>query len=115
MVPLTEGRVKRFLVEGKRHHPPTPLYSSSSQSHDQEEVDPVDNFELEPIEYCNQLPPIHGRKKKKRKAKRGGKGKGMEHRRNSSKQKECSSFSVISSPTLAGRRRRSKVLQVGWF
>ncbi|GJS28909.1 hypothetical protein Tco_0489529 [Tanacetum coccineum] len=53
MVPLTEGRVKRFLVDRKRPHPLTSSSSSSpqSQSHDQEQVDSVDNFELEPIEY----------------------------------------------------------------
>ncbi|GJS88228.1 hypothetical protein Tco_0770864 [Tanacetum coccineum] len=64
MVPLTEGRVKRFLVDEKRPHPQTSSSSSSShsQSHDQEEeeVDPVSNYELDPIEYCDQLPPIPG-------------------------------------------------------
>nr|GFC33690.1 hypothetical protein [Tanacetum cinerariifolium] len=42
---------------------PHPLTSSSSssahsQSHDQEEVDSVSNYELDPIEYYDQLPPI---------------------------------------------------------
>ncbi|GKC62827.1 hypothetical protein Tco_1095425, partial [Tanacetum coccineum] len=57
MVPLTEGRVKRFMVDGKRPHPPTSS-SSSSQSQSQEENDPVDNYQLNPIEYHNQLPRI---------------------------------------------------------
>ncbi|GJU17669.1 hypothetical protein Tco_1145635 [Tanacetum coccineum] len=62
MVPLTEGREKRFMVDGKRPHPPTSssFSSSQSQSQNQEDNDPVNNFELEPIEYCNQLPPIPG-------------------------------------------------------
>nr|GEY52443.1 hypothetical protein [Tanacetum cinerariifolium] len=59
-------------IQLKRPHPPTSSSSSSSQSqsHDQEEFDLVANLELEPIEYCDQPPPF------------------LEHRRNSSKQKE---------------------------
>ncbi|GJR43848.1 hypothetical protein Tco_1311951 [Tanacetum coccineum] len=57
MVPLTKRRVERFMVDEKRPHPPT-SFSSSSQSHD--EIDPVDNYQLSPITYHNQLPPILG-------------------------------------------------------
>ncbi|GKF97429.1 hypothetical protein Tco_0293250 [Tanacetum coccineum] len=59
MVPLIEGRVKWFLVDGKRPHPPTPSASSLSQSssQSQEQVNPIDNYTPELIEYCNQLPP----------------------------------------------------------
>ncbi|GJZ60889.1 hypothetical protein Tco_0617026 [Tanacetum coccineum] len=48
------------LRDGKRSHSQTSSSSSltHSQSHDQE-VDPVDNYELDPIEYYDQLPPIH--------------------------------------------------------
>ncbi|GJS91533.1 hypothetical protein Tco_0774169 [Tanacetum coccineum] len=62
MVPLTEGRVKRLLVDGKRPHPPTPTPSASSlsqsPSQSQEQINPVDNYTLGPVEYCNQLSPI---------------------------------------------------------
>ncbi|GJR11456.1 hypothetical protein Tco_0794108 [Tanacetum coccineum] len=64
MVPLTEGWVKRFLVDGKRPHPPTPTPSTSSSSQSpsqsQEQINPVDKYTLDPSEYCNQLPPIPG-------------------------------------------------------
>ncbi|GJS13400.1 hypothetical protein Tco_0407872 [Tanacetum coccineum] len=55
MVHLTEGCAKRFMVDGKRPHPPTSS-SSSSQSHN--DIDSVDNFQLSPVSYHNQLPPI---------------------------------------------------------
>ncbi|GJS28708.1 hypothetical protein Tco_0489328 [Tanacetum coccineum] len=60
MVPFTEGHARRFLVDGKRPHPQTSLSSSSthSQPQDQEQIDPVDNYTLESVEYCNRLPPI---------------------------------------------------------
>ncbi|GJW59741.1 hypothetical protein Tco_0109076 [Tanacetum coccineum] len=51
-------RLYRHLME--KPHPPTSssFSSSESQSQNQEDNDPMDNFKLEPIEYCNQLPPI---------------------------------------------------------
>ncbi|GJR05368.1 hypothetical protein Tco_0528352 [Tanacetum coccineum] len=56
-----EGQVKRILVNGKRPHPLTSSSSSSQyQPHDQEEVNPVDNFKLDLVEYCNQLRLSHG-------------------------------------------------------
>ncbi|GKB30553.1 hypothetical protein Tco_0869954 [Tanacetum coccineum] len=60
MVPLTKGRAHRFMVDGKRSHPQTSSGSSSSQSltPTQGEVDPVDNFTLDPIVFFDQLPPI---------------------------------------------------------
>ncbi|GJX51132.1 hypothetical protein Tco_0277977 [Tanacetum coccineum] len=58
MVPLTEGRARRFLVNGKRPHPQTS--SSSSSTQDQEQIDPVGNYTLDLVDYCNQLPPIPG-------------------------------------------------------
>ncbi|GJX03149.1 hypothetical protein Tco_0189065 [Tanacetum coccineum] len=62
MVPLTEGWVRRFLVDEKRPHPQTSSSSSSTQSQpqDQEQIDLVDNYTLDPIEYCDQLLPIPG-------------------------------------------------------
>ncbi|GJS79769.1 hypothetical protein Tco_0729650 [Tanacetum coccineum] len=52
MAPLIEGRAHRFVVDGKRSHPQTSSGSSSSQSltRTQGEVDPVDNFTLEPVD-----------------------------------------------------------------
>ncbi|GJR85679.1 hypothetical protein Tco_0209690 [Tanacetum coccineum] len=60
MVPLTEGRANWIMIDGKRPHPQTPLESSSSLSPtpNQEEINPVDNYTLDPITYMNQLPPI---------------------------------------------------------
>ncbi|GJT74669.1 hypothetical protein Tco_1041394 [Tanacetum coccineum] len=55
MVPLTEGRAKRFIIEGKMPHPSTSS-SSASQSHD--DIDSVNNYQPSPIIYHNQLPPI---------------------------------------------------------
>ncbi|GJY62111.1 hypothetical protein Tco_0462768 [Tanacetum coccineum] len=94
MVPLIKGRAHRFMVDGTRPHPQTSLGSSSfpSSTPTQGEVDPVDNFTLDLVVYCDQLPPILGGASK-----------------NSSKQKGCSSVLVISSPTL-GRRRNMCVL-----
>ncbi|GJX83364.1 hypothetical protein Tco_0332845 [Tanacetum coccineum] len=62
MIPFTEGQAHRFMVDGKRPHPQTSLGSSSSLSPTptQGEVDPVDNFTLDPVVYCDQLPPIAG-------------------------------------------------------
>ncbi|GKB97844.1 hypothetical protein Tco_0983981 [Tanacetum coccineum] len=62
MVNLIEGRAHRFLIDGKRPHPQTSSSSSSSQSQsqEQEQINLIDNYTLNPIEYCNQLPPIPG-------------------------------------------------------
>ncbi|GKD54434.1 hypothetical protein Tco_1287821 [Tanacetum coccineum] len=62
MVPLTEGRAHRIMVDGKRPHPQTSLGSSSSQSPTltQREVDPMDNYTLDLVVYCDQLLPILG-------------------------------------------------------
>ncbi|GKA26079.1 hypothetical protein Tco_0712188 [Tanacetum coccineum] len=62
MVPLTEGQAHRFMVYGKRPYTQTSSGSSSSPSPTptQGEVDPVDNFTLDPIVYYDQLPPIPG-------------------------------------------------------
>ncbi|GKA39821.1 hypothetical protein Tco_0732414 [Tanacetum coccineum] len=62
MVPLTEGRVRRFLVDEKIPHPQTSSSSSSTQSQpqDQEQINPVDNYTLDPVEYYDQLLPIPG-------------------------------------------------------
>ncbi|GJR00321.1 hypothetical protein Tco_0523305 [Tanacetum coccineum] len=60
MVPLTKGRAHRFMVDGKKPHPQTSSGSSSSPSPTPNlgEVNPVDNYTLDPIVYMNQLPPI---------------------------------------------------------
>ncbi|GJV69279.1 hypothetical protein Tco_1484788 [Tanacetum coccineum] len=65
MVPLTEGRTKRFMVDEKRPHPQTSSssFSTQSQPQDQEQIDPVDNFILNLVEYYDQLPPIPGASK----------------------------------------------------
>ncbi|GJV85596.1 hypothetical protein Tco_1525494 [Tanacetum coccineum] len=62
MIPLTEEKSLRIMVDGKRPHPQTPLESSSSPSptQNQEENDLVDNYTLDSIVYMNQLPPIEG-------------------------------------------------------
>ncbi|GJZ55256.1 hypothetical protein Tco_0610449 [Tanacetum coccineum] len=62
MVPLTEGRAHRIMVDGKRPHPQTSLGSLSSQSPTltQREVDPMDNYTLDLVVYCDQLLPILG-------------------------------------------------------
>ncbi|GJU81305.1 hypothetical protein Tco_1283670 [Tanacetum coccineum] len=63
MIPLSERRVFRIMPDGKRPHPQTPTESSDSQSptpHQNEEIDPVDNYTLDPIVYIDQLPPIQG-------------------------------------------------------
>ncbi|GKE29549.1 hypothetical protein Tco_1444933 [Tanacetum coccineum] len=62
MVPLTEGRAHRFMVDGKRPQSQTSSGSSSSPSPTptQGEVDLVGNFTLDPVVYCDQLPPILG-------------------------------------------------------
>ncbi|GKF29590.1 hypothetical protein Tco_0095932 [Tanacetum coccineum] len=62
MVPLTEARVYRIMVDRKRPHPQTPSESSGSPSPapNQEENDPVDNYTLDPVVYIDQLLPILG-------------------------------------------------------
>ncbi|GJZ12224.1 hypothetical protein Tco_0547454 [Tanacetum coccineum] len=62
MVPLTGGGAQRFLVDGKGPHPKTSFGSSSSpsQTPTQEQVDLVDNYTLDPIEYHDQIPSIPG-------------------------------------------------------
>ncbi|GJT66790.1 hypothetical protein Tco_1018270 [Tanacetum coccineum] len=62
MIPLTEGKARRIIVDGKRPHPQTYLLSSLSPSPTQnlEENDPVDNYTLDPIVFMNQLTPIEG-------------------------------------------------------
>nr|GEU77615.1 hypothetical protein [Tanacetum cinerariifolium] len=62
MIPLTEWKVRRIMVDGKRPHPQTHSDSSLSPSptQNQEENDPVDNYTLDPIFYMNQLPSIEG-------------------------------------------------------
>ncbi|GJU55767.1 hypothetical protein Tco_1229481 [Tanacetum coccineum] len=60
LVPLTEGRAHPFMVDGKRLHPQTSSGSSScpSPTPTQGEINPVDNFTLDPVMYIDQLPPI---------------------------------------------------------
>ncbi|GJR68226.1 hypothetical protein Tco_0014291 [Tanacetum coccineum] len=89
MIHLSERRVFRIMPGEKRPRLPTPTptpsgssESTSSYSHQEEEIDPVNNFTLDPISYINQLPPIK-----------------EESYRNSSKPRECSSALVISYPT----------------
>ncbi|GJS91663.1 hypothetical protein Tco_0774299 [Tanacetum coccineum] len=62
MVPLTEGRTKRIMIDGKRPYPQTSFRSSSSPSPtpNQEQIDLVDNYTLDPVVYYDQLPPIPG-------------------------------------------------------
>ncbi|GJW33394.1 hypothetical protein Tco_0053426 [Tanacetum coccineum] len=62
MVPLTKGRVKRFMVDGKYliHLPPHPLHHNLNLM---KIMTAVDNYKLDPIEYHNQLPPILGASK----------------------------------------------------
>nr|GEW99103.1 hypothetical protein [Tanacetum cinerariifolium] len=62
MVPLTEGRAHRLMVDEKRPHPQTSSGSSSSPSPtpSQGKVDLVENFTLDPVVYCDQLLPIVG-------------------------------------------------------
>nr|GFC81901.1 hypothetical protein [Tanacetum cinerariifolium] len=67
MIPLSERRVFRIMSGGKIPRlptlTPTPSVSSestSSSSHQEEEIDPVNNFILDSIPYINQLPPIEG-------------------------------------------------------
>ncbi|GJX16887.1 hypothetical protein Tco_0217719 [Tanacetum coccineum] len=67
MIPLSERRVFRIIPGGKRPQlptlTPTPSGSSestSSSSHQEEKIDPVNNFTLDPIPYINQLPPFDG-------------------------------------------------------
>nr|GEW59511.1 hypothetical protein [Tanacetum cinerariifolium] len=58
MVPLTEGRAHRFMVDGKRPQSQTSSGSSSSPSPTptQGEVDPVGNFTLDPVMYSSSIP-----------------------------------------------------------
>ncbi|GKF21272.1 hypothetical protein Tco_0069910 [Tanacetum coccineum] len=65
MIPLSERRVFRIMPIGKRPRLPTPTpfessESNSSSSRQTEEIDPVNNFTLDPIPYINQPPPIEG-------------------------------------------------------
>ncbi|GJY75381.1 hypothetical protein Tco_0480497 [Tanacetum coccineum] len=91
MVPLTEGRANRIMIDGKRPHPQTPSESSSSPfpTQNQEENDPVEHYTLDPIIYIDQLPPIP-----------------KENLQNLSKLKGCLNALVISYPT--SKRRSSK-------
>ncbi|GJW94470.1 hypothetical protein Tco_0174142 [Tanacetum coccineum] len=62
MIPLTEGKTRKIMIDRKRPHPQTPSESSSLSSHSQNQGknDPVDNYTLDPIAYTNQLLPIEG-------------------------------------------------------
>ncbi|GKC03785.1 hypothetical protein Tco_0995395 [Tanacetum coccineum] len=62
MIPLTKGRTLRIMPDGKRPHPHTPSESSGlpSPAQNQEEINPVDNYTLDPVVYIDQLPPIEG-------------------------------------------------------
>ncbi|GKD44974.1 hypothetical protein Tco_1269619 [Tanacetum coccineum] len=73
MIPLTEGKARNIMIDGKRPHPQTPSESSSSPSptKNQEENDPVNNYTLDPIIYMNQLPPIPGGESPKLKQTKG--------------------------------------------
>ncbi|GKC18968.1 hypothetical protein Tco_1021118 [Tanacetum coccineum] len=55
MIPLTEGKTRRIMIDGKRPHPQTPSESSLSPSPtpNQEENDPVNNYTLNLIVYIN--------------------------------------------------------------
>ncbi|GJV86032.1 hypothetical protein Tco_1525930 [Tanacetum coccineum] len=93
MVPLTKGRVRRFLVDGKRPHPQT--YSSSSSTQSQPKIKNKSTRLTATLSaslsiVTNFHPFLE------------------EHRRNLSKQKACSSVSVTLCQTLE-RRRRSEV------
>ncbi|GJX05724.1 reverse transcriptase domain-containing protein [Tanacetum coccineum] len=59
---IHDSKIKnRVFNVGKRPHPQTPLKSSSEPSptpHQEQEIDPVDNYTLDPIICINQLPPI---------------------------------------------------------
>lgn len=50
MVPLTEGRAKRITIDGKRPHPPTDLSDEVDPTNE-----PMENFQLNPIDYVEQL------------------------------------------------------------
>ncbi|GKA00610.1 hypothetical protein Tco_0673160 [Tanacetum coccineum] len=62
MIPLTEGKTHRIMINKKIPHPQTPSESSSSPSPtlNQEENDPVDNYTHDLIVYINQLLAIEG-------------------------------------------------------
>ncbi|GKA64652.1 hypothetical protein Tco_0764359 [Tanacetum coccineum] len=54
-----DGQKGSWLMgKGLLYQLPPHFFSSQSQSQNQEDNDPVNNFELEPIDYYNQLPPI---------------------------------------------------------
>ncbi|GKA05782.1 hypothetical protein Tco_0684902 [Tanacetum coccineum] len=57
MIPLTKGKTRKIMIDGKRPHPQTPLKSSSSPppTQNQEENDPVNNYTLDSSVYMNQL------------------------------------------------------------
>ncbi|GJT88955.1 hypothetical protein Tco_1070672, partial [Tanacetum coccineum] len=91
MIPLTEGRAHRFMVDGKRPYLQTSSGSLSSQSQtpNQGEIDPVDNFTLNPLCIVTNFHLFL-----------------EENRHSLSKQRGCSSVLVISS--LISERRRSR-------
>ncbi|GJT99136.1 hypothetical protein Tco_1094654 [Tanacetum coccineum] len=66
MIPLSKKRVFRIMSKGKRPHPQTPTPTESSESpsptphQEEEEIDPVNNYTLDPIIYIDQLPPTDG-------------------------------------------------------
>ena len=59
MVPLSNGKTTRIMVDGKRPHPPT---DSSDERERQREGEgssnPLGNTDLDPLDYTNQLPDI---------------------------------------------------------
>ncbi|GKA70402.1 hypothetical protein Tco_0776466 [Tanacetum coccineum] len=61
MIPLTEGKARRIMIDRKRPHPQTPSeLSSPSHTPNQEENDLIDNYTLDLVVYIKQLPPITG-------------------------------------------------------
>ena len=61
MVPLTDGRTTRFMVDGKRPHPPTDSSEEKERPREGEgSSNPLGNTELDPLEYINQLPDVPG-------------------------------------------------------
>ncbi|GJZ42196.1 hypothetical protein Tco_0589082 [Tanacetum coccineum] len=53
MVPITEGKTHRLIIDGKRPHPQTSSGSSSSPypTSNQDQIDLVDNYTLDPVVY----------------------------------------------------------------
>ncbi|GJW21546.1 hypothetical protein Tco_0032168 [Tanacetum coccineum] len=56
MAPLAEGRVKGSWLMGKGIT--LKLSLAEGRVKDQEQIDPIDNYTLDPLEYYDQLPPI---------------------------------------------------------